>query len=230
MTFYFKKRISLNGNTHAIKKKYIYLFDSGSVMVGRLIWICCESWRPLLMTVLSLLRFRQSSRLEVSFRGFSCSIPWGQKNKRKPKMLMHGSEAKRGDQRLFFWGGGGRGGHLKGLFLRIISFGKHPAKNIKHLSSFSFYLMCWCTLFIPQENKMKLASYLRKNHNIILNTVSMFDVHVKRIHEYKRQLLNALHIITMYNSKSLYLNWSLCSRLCQIPCNAITIAVPILIT
>ncbi|XP_038073960.1 glycogen phosphorylase, brain form-like isoform X1 [Patiria miniata] len=50
-----------------------------------------------------------------------------------------------------------------------------------------------------QENKMKLASYLEKNHNIILNTDSMFDVHVKRIHEYKRQLLNALHIITMYN-------------------------------
>ena len=48
---------------------------------------------------------------------------------------------------------------------------------------------------------MKLAAYLKKNHNIDLNTVSMFDVHVKRIHEYKRQLLNALHIITMYNSK-----------------------------
>ncbi|XP_033646271.1 glycogen phosphorylase, brain form-like [Asterias rubens] len=52
---------------------------------------------------------------------------------------------------------------------------------------------------VKQENKMKLAAYLKKNHNIDLNTVSMFDVHVKRIHEYKRQLLNALHIITMYN-------------------------------
>lgn len=32
-----------------------------------------------------------------------------------------------------------------------------------------------------------------------INPSSMFDVHVKRIHEYKRQLLNCLHVITMYN-------------------------------
>lgn len=46
---------------------------------------------------------------------------------------------------------------------------------------------------------MKLAEILNREHNMTVNTASMFDVHVKRIHEYKRQMLNALHIITLYN-------------------------------
>ena len=50
-----------------------------------------------------------------------------------------------------------------------------------------------------QENKNKLAEKLEKQYNIKINRSSMFDVHVKRIHEYKRQLLNCLHIITLYN-------------------------------
>ncbi|XP_076355276.1 glycogen phosphorylase-like isoform X1 [Tachypleus tridentatus] len=52
---------------------------------------------------------------------------------------------------------------------------------------------------VKQENKMKLASYIQKEYGIIINTASMFDIQVKRIHEYKRQLLNCLHFITMYN-------------------------------
>ena len=51
---------------------------------------------------------------------------------------------------------------------------------------------------------MKLAEYLKKTHNVNINTQSMFDVQVKRIHEYKRQLMNALHIVTLYNSKISY--------------------------
>jgi len=50
-----------------------------------------------------------------------------------------------------------------------------------------------------QENKKKFAGYLKETHKVEVNPDSMFDVHVKRIHEYKRQLLNALHMITMYN-------------------------------
>ena len=45
------------------------------------------------------------------------------------------------------------------------------------------------------------ADYLMKHHGVSVDPHSMFDTHVKRIHEYKRQLLNALHIITLYNSK-----------------------------
>ncbi|NXQ98248.1 PYGL protein, partial [Sagittarius serpentarius] len=52
---------------------------------------------------------------------------------------------------------------------------------------------------VKQENKVKFALYLEKEYKVKINPSSMFDVHVKRIHEYKRQLMNCLHIVTMYN-------------------------------
>jgi len=52
---------------------------------------------------------------------------------------------------------------------------------------------------VKQDNKTKLASYLKDVTDIDINPCSMFDIQVKRIHEYKRQLLNILHICTMYN-------------------------------
>ncbi|CAI5677557.1 unnamed protein product [Oreochromis niloticus] len=52
---------------------------------------------------------------------------------------------------------------------------------------------------IKQENKMKFAAHLEAHYKVKINPSSMFDVQVKRIHEYKRQLLNCLHIITLYN-------------------------------
>ena len=52
---------------------------------------------------------------------------------------------------------------------------------------------------IKQDNKLKLAEYIRQNNNIEVNPDSLFDIQVKRIHEYKRQLLDALYIITLYN-------------------------------
>ena len=54
-----------------------------------------------------------------------------------------------------------------------------------------------------QENKKQFAEYLESHHDVKINIDSIFDVHVKRIHEYKRQLLNVLHIVTFYNRKSL---------------------------
>jgi glycogen phosphorylase len=50
-----------------------------------------------------------------------------------------------------------------------------------------------------QENKKRLARYILRKIEVGVNPESMFDVHIKRIHEYKRQLLNALHVITLYN-------------------------------
>ena len=47
--------------------------------------------------------------------------------------------------------------------------------------------------------KKQLQSYVKREMNFDLNVESMFDVHVKRLHEYKRQLLNVLHAITLYN-------------------------------
>ncbi|KFB75668.1 glycogen/starch/alpha-glucan phosphorylase [Candidatus Accumulibacter cognatus] len=49
-------------------------------------------------------------------------------------------------------------------------------------------------------NKQRLASYVAREVGVTLNPDSLFDVQVKRIHEYKRQLLNVLHVITRYNA------------------------------
>jgi starch phosphorylase len=50
-----------------------------------------------------------------------------------------------------------------------------------------------------QQNKVRLADWIGKHLHIAIDTTSLFDVQVKRIHEYKRQLLNVLHVITRYN-------------------------------
>ncbi|KGL79364.1 Glycogen phosphorylase, brain form [Tinamus guttatus] len=52
---------------------------------------------------------------------------------------------------------------------------------------------------VKQENKLKFSAYLEEKYKVKINPSSMFDVQVKRIHEYKRQLLNCLHAITLYN-------------------------------
>jgi glycogen phosphorylase len=52
---------------------------------------------------------------------------------------------------------------------------------------------------IKRENKHDLATYIAFYHGMEINPDSLFSVQVKRIHEYKRQLLNVLHILTLYN-------------------------------
>lgn len=50
---------------------------------------------------------------------------------------------------------------------------------------------------IKYNNKKKLADYVHKNNHITVNVDSIFDIQAKRLHEYKRQLLNALRIISL---------------------------------
>lgn len=52
---------------------------------------------------------------------------------------------------------------------------------------------------IKHENKLKLVDYIQNEHGIKINPKSIFDVQIKRIHEYKRQLLAALHTVVLYN-------------------------------
>ncbi len=49
-------------------------------------------------------------------------------------------------------------------------------------------------------NKIRFASWMRQRGGILIDPSSMFDVQVKRFHEYKRQLLNLLHIVSRYNA------------------------------
>ncbi|MEJ8814943.1 glycogen/starch/alpha-glucan phosphorylase [Variovorax ureilyticus] len=50
-----------------------------------------------------------------------------------------------------------------------------------------------------RENKLRLANWIDEHLRIDIDTDAMFDVQVKRIHEYKRQLLNVLHVVTRYH-------------------------------
>ena len=52
---------------------------------------------------------------------------------------------------------------------------------------------------VKEDNKRDFADIINKQQHIVVDPTSMFDVQVKRIHEYKRQHLNILHIITLYN-------------------------------
>ena len=52
---------------------------------------------------------------------------------------------------------------------------------------------------IKYQNKIRLANYIKEHNGIDVDPRSIFDVQVKRLHEYKRQLLNILHVMHLYN-------------------------------
>ena len=65
---------------------------------------------------------------------------------------------------------------------------------------------------IKRENKIKFADYVEKHMNVKIDPNTMFDFQVKRIHEYKRQLLNCLHVIVLYNRLKSNPNLDICPR------------------
>ena len=52
---------------------------------------------------------------------------------------------------------------------------------------------------IKYQNKVRLAKYIQEHNGVTVDPRSIFDVQVKRLHEYKRQLLNILHVMYLYN-------------------------------
>lgn len=76
-------------------------------------------------------------------------------------------------------------------------------KNLDEMRQLEAFLedgaFCQRWYEIKQENKRRLATYMLKYRNIEMDIHSLFDVQVKRIHEYKRQHLAVLEIVTLYN-------------------------------
>lgn len=76
---------------------------------------------------------------------------------------------------------------------------KSDADKLKDLSKYSGdKAVLDKVLDIKKQNKIRLAKYIKDNNGIDVDPNSIFDVQVKRLHEYKRQLLNALHILDLY--------------------------------
>jgi glycogen phosphorylase len=72
----------------------------------------------------------------------------------------------------------------------------YELKKLRQLTGRADFLENWRR--VKGGNKQRLAAYIRDQNGIEVDPDSLFDCHVKRIHEYKRQLLNLLHIITLY--------------------------------
>ena len=75
--------------------------------------------------------------------------------------------------------------------------------NLAHINELAIYAddeKCQKEFMqIKYQNKVRLAKYIKEHNNVEVDPRSIFDVQVKRLHEYKRQLLNILHIMHLYN-------------------------------
>jgi len=75
--------------------------------------------------------------------------------------------------------------------------------NLEELKSLEFYAnnphFCSAWQDVKRRNKQRFTEYMERRIGIKIDPDTLFDVHVKRMHEYKRQLMNVLHVITLYN-------------------------------
>lgn len=75
--------------------------------------------------------------------------------------------------------------------------------DLSHLNKLSVYVndkKCQQEFMnIKYQNKVRLAKYIKEHNDVDVDPRSIFDVQVKRLHEYKRQLLNILHVMHLYN-------------------------------
>lgn len=75
--------------------------------------------------------------------------------------------------------------------------------NLSHIDGLSVYVDDELSqkefMNIKYQNKVRLAKYIKEHNGIEVDPRSIFDVQVKRLHEYKRQLLNILHVMYLYN-------------------------------
>lgn len=90
---------------------------------------------------------------------------------------------------------------LAGLITRTIGPGwtMHPEELTELLKYRDDTSLCDQLSAVKQANKQKLARFIRSKYGIVTDPASIFDVHIKRIHGYKRQVLNALRILHLYN-------------------------------
>ena len=89
---------------------------------------------------------------------------------------------------------------LSALITKLIGDGwKQNAEELKKLLAFrQDETVLHQLLSVKQEKKHQLVAYLARTQGISLNAESIFDIQVKRLHEYKRQQLNALYVICKY--------------------------------
>ncbi len=77
------------------------------------------------------------------------------------------------------------------------------ATNLSHIKKLEIYAddeKCQQEFMnIKYQNKLRLAKYIKEHNGVDVDPRSIFDVQVKRLHEYKRQLLNILHVMHLYN-------------------------------
>ena len=84
-------------------------------------------------------------------------------------------------------------------------------RQLERLADDASFIQAWDD--VKLDNKREFADFILQHENVSVDPQAMFDVQVKRIHEYKRQHLNVLHIITLYNRIKADPNYDITPRL-----------------